>query len=195
MAVITISRQSGSGGDEVAQRVAARLGYRLVERELINQAAVRAGAPEVALAMIDELNLFGLSLTAEDCQAYLAAVKTVMEELAAAGNVVILGRAGQVILAGEPQSLHVLILAPAELCAGRLAQQSNIPLRAALARIRAADRHRRIYLKRFYDLQWEDPSQYDLVINMARITPETAADLICRAVEHRFPNPTANSPR
>ena len=188
MAVITISRQSGSGGEEVARQVAGWLGYRLVERELINQAAVRAGAPEVALAMIDELNLFGLSLTGEECQAYLAAVKTVMLELAAAGNVVILGRAGQVILAGDPQTLHVLILAPVELRTGRVAAQRAISGRAALAQIKAADRHRRIYLKRFYDIQWDNPEQYDLVINTARITSEAAAELICRTVEQCFPN-------
>ena len=189
MAVITISRQSGSGGEEVARQIAGRLGYRLVERELINQAALRAGAPEVALAMIDELNLFGLSLTGEDCRAYLAAVKTVMEELAAAGNVVIVGRAGQVILADEPQSLHILILAPIELRAEHLARQCDISAKAALERVKSSDRHRRIYLRRFYDIRWDDPSQYDLVLNMTRITPESAVDLICQAIAQRFPNP------
>jgi cytidylate kinase len=186
MPVMTISRQLGSGGDEVARQVADRLGCRLVEREVINRAALRAGAPEVALAMIDELHLFGLSPSGEDCQAYIDAVKSVMEELAAQGNVVIVGRAGQVILAGRPDVMHVSMIAPVEMRAGRLAQQHHIQLQATLAQVKASDRYRRSFLKRFYNVRWDDPEWYDLVINMSRFSLAEAANLVCQAVEQRF---------
>ena len=76
----------GSLGDPIARQVAeVRLGYRLVWREVINQAALRAGVPEVALATIDELGLLGVKPTAEAQAAYLEAMQQMMEELAKAG--------------------------------------------------------------------------------------------------------------
>jgi hypothetical protein len=60
MAVITISRQMGSLGREISEEIARSLNYRVVWREVINEAAKRAGAPDVALATIDELDLLGI---------------------------------------------------------------------------------------------------------------------------------------
>ena len=88
MAVITISRQLGSLGFEIGNLVSDRLGYRIVWRELINEAAQRAGAPDVALAVIDELGLLGVKPSARSSQAYLEAVRVVVLELASKGNVV-----------------------------------------------------------------------------------------------------------
>lgn len=178
MNVVTISRQLGSQGFEVAQLLAAELGYRLVWRELINQAAIRAGAPEVALAMIDELNLLGICPPPERCQAYIEAVERVIHELAEEGRVVIVGRGGQVILRGHPDTLHVRIIAPLDVRVERLAASKSISPRAALAQIKASDRTRRLYFQKFYQVDWEDPSLYDLIINTARIAPASAVGLI-----------------
>src|SRR5512146_879462 len=131
MAVITISRQYGSLGNIVANALGQRLGYRVVMRELINQAASAAGAPEVALAVIDELGLLGLSPSEEDYQAYIHAVKYVMQGLADEGNVIIVGRGGQVVLAGRPDVLHVRTVAPVEVRAARLMERHHISLAAA----------------------------------------------------------------
>ena len=189
MAVITISRQLGSLGSAVAQQVAARLGYRIAEREAINQAALRIGAPEVALAMIDELNLLGLCPSEEACQAYIQALNTVVKELAEGGNVVIVGRAGQIILADYPGSLHLRLVAPLEMRVARISRRQNISLQAARAQVSASDRYRRRFLKRFYNHNLDDPDQYDLVINTARLTLQDAVDLICQTVQHRIPDP------
>ena len=182
MAAITISRQMGSLGRDVARVVAARLGYRMVWREVINQAALQAGMPEVALATIDELGLLGLRPSSQARRAYHDAVRRVIEALAATGNVVIVGRAGQVILRDRPDVLHVKVMAPASLRAGRVARTQNIPLAAAQAQVQASDRARRNYLRRYYQARWDDPELYDLIINTARLTPESAADLVCRAL-------------
>jgi len=182
MAVITISRQWGSLGTIVANAVADRLGYRLVMRQLINQAALRAGAPQVALAVIDELHLLGVAPTAEEYQAYIQAMHAVIEELAAQGNVVIVGRGGQAVLHERPGVLHVRMIAPLELRVERLADRHHISLAAARAQVRASDRERRSYLKRFYNANVDDPALYDLVINTAHLGAETACDLVCRAV-------------
>jgi cytidylate kinase len=181
MSAITISREFGSLGCEAAHKAAERLGFRLVQRELINQAAIRAGTPEVALAAIDELGLLRLTPSPRANQAYLVAVRQVIEVLAAEGNVVIIGRAGQALLKGRPDILHVRIVAPVELRAQRVSERFNVSIEAALAQVEASDRSRSRYVKRFYHIRWDDPMHYDLVINTAKLTSEAAALLITQA--------------
>lgn len=181
MAVVTLSRQMGSRGFEIGNLVADCLGYRVVWRELINEAAQRAGTPDVALAVIDELGLLGMAPTAKKSAAYLQAVSAVVLELAGQGNVVLIGRAGQRILANYPGAVHVRLIAPLDLRVQRVAQEQNIPVEAARAQIAASDQHRRQYLKRYYHVDWEDPSLYDLVINTGRISSEAACEIICLA--------------
>ena len=125
MAVITLSREMGSRGDDIARRVAERLRLRLVGRELITRAAKEAGAPEVALAEIDELGLLGVKPNAAALRLYREKVAAVIHELAAEGDVLVVGRAGQVILADQPGVLRVRVTAPHEM---RLAQvQARLP--------------------------------------------------------------------
>jgi cytidylate kinase len=189
MAVVTISRLLGSLGYETAEMLAMRTGYRLVGRELINQAAKRAGAPDVALAMIDELNLLGLKPAPEDMQSYLTAVKTVMEELAAVGDVVIVGRAGQIILAHWPGVLHLRMIAPLAVRVQRLAQRQGITPAAARAQAETSDRYHKKYFKHFYHSNWDAPEHYDLVINTAKLTAANATDLVCILLGKCAPRP------
>ncbi len=182
ISVITISRQRGSLGSEVGKIVAEKLGYRLVWRELINQAALRAGAPEAALAAIDDLGLLGISPSAQQQENYLLAVRQVVDELAKEGRVVIVGRAGQVILKDHPLTLHVRVIAPLDVRLARIVAERNISHKAALAQIEASDRARKSYLSRFYQINWEDPDLYDLIINTARLDCQAAAEVICQAV-------------
>jgi cytidylate kinase len=181
MATITLSRQMGSLGSQVAQQTADMLGYRWVWHDLINQAAQRAGAPEMALAVIDELRLLGVCPSPQACQAYRIAVEQIMEELAAEGNVVIQGRAGQIILKDRADTLHVRIVAPKTLRVERIAKKLDITREQALAQVEASDRYRANYLRRFYKARWDDPSLYHLVLNTAYLTPQQAAAIVCQA--------------
>lgn len=184
---ITISRQLGSLGDEVAQAVAERLQYRVVSRELINQAAIRCGAPEMALATIDDLGLLSIRPSAKARRAFLETIDKVVKELYEEGGVVIVGRAGQMILRGQPNVLHVKVIAPSALRAERIASQRGIPLDAAHAQITASDNFRKAYLRRYYHARWDDPELYDLIVNTARLLPEKAADIICRTLSQCLP--------
>jgi cytidylate kinase len=183
MTTITISRQLGSYGDEVAQALAARLGYRVVCRDLINQAALRAGAPELALATIDDLGLLGIRPDKKARRAYKQALDEIMHEMANEGETIIVGRAGQVILAERQDVLHIKVMAPRKLRARRIAQQEQIPFKSALARVKASDRSRKQFLKRNYKARWDDPALYDLVVNTTRLNPDQAAGLIFRALD------------
>jgi CMP/dCMP kinase len=189
MGTITISREIGSLGCQVAQAAARRLGYQVVWREVINQAAMRAGAPEMALAVIDDLGLLGLHPEPQAQQAYLRAIAQVMTELADAGDIVIIGRAGQVILGRREDVFHVRVMAPVETRAARLAASRGISIPAAQAQVAASDRSRSLYLRHNYAARWDDPDLYDLMLNTARVSVEDAGDLIARASSLRFSSP------
>ena len=183
MAVITISRQLGSLGSRIAHQVAEHLAFCVVWREAINRAARQAGAPEMALAEIDELGLLELTPTPEEQHAYHQALEQVMDDLADRGSCVIIGRAGQVLLRDRRDAFHVKIMASAELRARRVAQVRSIPIEAARAQIETSDRSRRAYLECCFGERWDDPELYDLIINTSRLSPETAAIIICQAFE------------
>ncbi len=183
MAVITISRQMGSLGCQVADEIARCLSYRVFWREVINEAAIRAGVPEVALATIDELDLLGLRPSPDARKAYHAAVHEIMMELTREGNVVIVGRAGQVILRGKPDVLHVRVYAPLELRIARITRKYNVSPEAARAQALASDKARTLYLKRYYQARWDDPDLYDVMINTEHLGAEEAALVICKALE------------
>ncbi len=185
MAVITISRQMGSLGRQVAEEVARCLNYRVVWRDVINEAASRAGVPEVALATIDELDLIGLRPSAEARKAYHNAVHQIMAELADSGNVVIVGRAGQVILRGRPGVLHVRVYAPLDLRVERIAERHNVSLETARTQVLTSDQSRTRYLKKYYQSRWDDPDLYDLMINTEHLDAQNTAWVICKALQQR----------
>jgi CMP/dCMP kinase len=182
MTVITISRQMGSLGSEIASLAAVQLGYRLVWRELINQAARRSGTPEAALAVIDELNLLGITPSRQDSAAYKLAVEQIMLELLAEDRVVILGRAGQVILHNRTNVLHIRVIAPMDQRIARIAERRGVDLQSARAQVEASDHNRASYMRRFYKVRWEDPALYHLTINTGLLPAESAVQIIARAV-------------
>lgn len=181
MPVITLSRELGSRGDDVALVVAEQLALRLIGRDLINQAARQAGAPEIALAEIDELGLLGLRPDQAAWQLYRTTVEQVIRREAAAGNVLLVGRGSQVVLAGQPGVLHVRIIAPLAARVACVQERCRITPEAAAARIAASDRARTAYLRRHYGARLDDPQWYDLIINMARLQVADAAALVCTA--------------
>ena len=181
MPIITLSREMGSRGDDIALAVAERLGLRLVGREMINRAARAAGAPEVALAEIDELGLLGVKPSSIALRLYHEKVTAVIEELAAEKNVLLVGRGGQMALAGRPGVLHVRVIAPHARRVATVQARCGISVAAAAARIAASDRARAGYLHRDYGVKWDDPALYDLVLNMAQMDVAVAADVVCLA--------------
>jgi len=183
VAVITVSRQMGSLGREIAHQVAEDLGYKVVWREVINQAALRANVPEVALATIDELDLFGIRPSTESRSVYHQAVQEIMNELYKDGNVVIIGRAGQAILRGREYVLHIRIYAPFELRVLRTVERFQISVEAAHTQVEASDAARIRYLKKYYQIRWDDPDLYDLMINTAHLSVSAASALICNGLK------------
>lgn len=194
MTVITLSRQLGSLGDPIALAVADRLHLRLVGRELINRAAGKAGAPEVALAEIDELGLLDVHPSPEALRLYRAKVWEVIRELATEGNVLLVGRGSQVTLADWPETLHVRVIAPLEKRIREIETRCRVPAHVAMARIEASDRARAGYLWRQHKAQLNDPELYDLILNMGRMDTQTAIELICHTAERMAPHRRETAP-
>jgi cytidylate kinase len=194
MTVITFSREIGSGGDDVATLVAERLGLRRVGREIINRAAQDAGAGEAALAEIDELGLLGVKPSPAARKQYCEQVRMVIEEQARQGDVLLVGRGGQVVLSAWRDVLHVRITAPREMRCAAVEVRCKVSPEVAAARVDASDRARAAFHKRNYGVRWDDPALYDLVVNMARLSVPMVVDTICAAARAQISGRRAFAP-
>jgi cytidylate kinase len=134
------------------------------------------------LAAIDELGLLDLCPSPENCEAYRNAVAQIMHELAEEDNTVIVGRAGQVVLSGQPGTLHVQLIAPVTIRAERIAHKQHITMECALAQIETSDQYRINYMNGFYGVDWGNPDLYHIVINTGRMPPPQSASLIQQAL-------------
>jgi len=146
MAIVTISRQYGSGGDEIATRVCEMLGYRYFDKSLMAQAISEAGLPESEIVDFSEDNYIAVLDEAQS----IALVQAALQAVAKQGNVVIVGRGGQAVLKTRPGVLHVRIQAPLEARTQRISQQENSGLFAARETVVKHDQATADYLKRFY---------------------------------------------
>jgi cytidylate kinase len=187
--IVTVSRQMGSLGRMVAEEAARLLNCRLVWREVINQAALRAGVPEVALATIDDVGFLGLRPRRADMLAYHRAVRQVMFELVREGNVVIVGRAGQVILREEPAAVHVRVIAPSAVRIERTAKEKVLSIEQAAGLVERSDLSRRNYLRKFYHAEVDDPCLYDLILNTEHLDVLSAAEVVCALARSHVSSP------
>lgn len=207
MNAITISRQYGSGGGEVAARLAQRLQWQLIDHEIVAQVARELGMPEEEAEVHDEHTesfisrvLGSMQLASPELlanapivplspgtqeQIYHEALCRVVETAANTGNAVIVGRAGQVILAKRRDTLHVRIVAPFEQRVRYVMQREGLDEANARARIQQKDRDRTRYLQAQYHRDVNDPVLYDLVLNSGVIDLASLVDLIALALERK----------
>ncbi|HEX2267314.1 MAG TPA: cytidylate kinase-like family protein, partial [Actinomycetota bacterium] len=170
MAVVTVSRQYGAGGFRVARGLAGALGFRLVDREIVEEAAKRIGwDPEAAKsrderapALVEEVGmalagagpsvgggppLFVPSPSMDD-RSLVRATGAVITSLADAGDYVILGRGGQAVLRDHPAACHISLVGDLRDRARRVIQWQQVDEREALARCERVDADRAGYVRR-----------------------------------------------
>lgn len=201
---VTISREYGSGGGEVARRLAARLGWQLVDHEVVAEVARDLGMSLDEAAEHDEqVESFATRLLTSlqaiepnvlvstplahphDAPAYHAAVCRVVKAAAAQGSVVIVGRAGQRVLAEQRDVLHVRIVAPFEQRVRYVAAREGLSADDARARIQQKERDRARYLHTFYAMRADDPHLYDLTVNTGVLGLDHVVALITLAMEQK----------
>jgi cytidylate kinase len=202
--VICISHATGSGGDEVGRLVADRLGFRHVDEEIIATAAARGGVSpaDVAdeerrkslaariLGTISEGGAGAMALGGaipyplEDerpSSEIRALIREAIEQTAARGDVVITAHAASHALDYGPRVFRVLVTASPDTRAKRVSERAGIDVGKAKRVVSNADAARREYLKRFYDVDHELPTHYDLVLNTDTLSVEDAAELIAHS--------------
>jgi cytidylate kinase len=217
MPVITISRQYGSGGDAIGKRVCETLGYSYFDKNLMAQVASEEGIsesdivdfPEDTYKMRGFLDrLLGRKRSAADAWTSGAAqralpvealdeahsVNLIKETIIGAhkhDNVVIVGRGGQAILREQPGVLHVRIIAPLGARVLRVQSTENVSLDEATTRVNHRDEAAAAYLERFYDIDWDNPLLYHLIINTGKWETENAVQIILNALAHLRMVPTS----
>lgn len=200
--VVTISRQVGAAGEEVANAAATSLGFRYIDYQVIQRAAQEAGvSPETlseaehtpslmtrileslarspsmpVAAWTDPLPLAASPLyTSMDFRKFL---EQVMHEMAEQGNCVIVGHAAQVILRNRLDTVRVLVTGSREFRARRIMAGMSVDEKTALKTVERTDNERLDYFRRFYETGWLSPCTYDLCINTDHLNPVQSAQVI-----------------
>jgi cytidylate kinase len=188
--MVQASQRCGVPVGTVAEHDERRAGLRerlshLVRTVLERSAASGADPLTGATGLEAVLSRTYADMAAEEPQLsdslYLETMTGIIRELAARGEVIILGRGSQMLLADMPRALHVLCVAPRKLRAGRLAERDEIGMEEAMRRVHESDRARCAFYKKFWRVEVEDPKLYDLTIDTSRLSYEIATDLVAAA--------------
>jgi peroxiredoxin/cytidylate kinase len=203
--VITISRQIGSGGNEIAQHVSQMLGWSYVDKALMVDVGRSLGYHEEDIvdfcedtyrvqSFVDKLMLrkkpakssFDIKGNAQirkalDEEQCLSTIQSVINNLACREKTVIVGRGGQAILKHKVSVLNVRVIAPTAVRVQRIMESEGLTQEDALKIVEENDKAASEYLQRFYNIDWDDPANYDMVLNTAKLDVSTAALMIASA--------------
>ena len=200
---VCISHAAGAGGEEVGRLVAERLGFLYVDEEIVARAAARGGVQAAEVASAERRKSIaarvleaiaqggdawaiggsvppgaGEELSSDDIRVL---IRETIEQTAARGNAVIVAHAASHAVRPGPTILRVLVTASPETRSKRVAGAEGLDQARAARAVKDSDAGRADYLKRFYDVGEELPTQYDLVFNTDTLSVERAAELISRA--------------
>jgi cytidylate kinase len=206
MPVITVSRMYGSGGSELAERVATALGWTLFDNALIDAIAERSGLTRAEVTAQDERVpslverlATTLSLGSPEIlppvpagpmetpeERIVAVTKRVIEEAVQLGPAVFVGRGAQSLLAERADALHVFCYAPRAALRAYVMEKFGVDAHEADRRVADQNRQREQYVKRHWGRSWLAHENYHLCVNTGWLGIDGAADLVLAAVEQRF---------
>jgi cytidylate kinase len=180
MAIITISRQSGSLGNQIAQGLAEETGFTLLTKEMIATMLQESGFSEkTGLDMMSQekkpslLASFGL-----DRGKLLCYIKKMLYTFARQDNVIILGMGGQTLFDDFPSALRIRFIAPLPIRIQRLQERLACDEQHARHMIHDSDHARTGFNRYFFHIEWEAADLYDLIINTKNVTLKDAIRLI-----------------
>lgn len=198
--IITIEREYGSGGGEIAQRVAERLEWKLWDQRLTEEIARLANCPKTVVQEREEKNdplyyrLFksflrgsyegsinAPKLNLVDSETILRTTKRVVEHAAEKGKCVIVGRGSQQFLKNRQDTLRMFLYAPREDKVRRLLSRGKNE-RDAEELVDTVDRERADFIQKFFNVDWPDRTVYHAMLNTA-IGDECVANMILTLVE------------
>ena len=182
MSVITISRGSYTRGKEVAEKVAKELGYECLSRDAILEASKEFNVPEIKLirAIHDAPSI--LDRIGYKKEKYIAFVRSALLRHFRNDNVVYCGLAGHFFVRDIPHVLKVRIIADLEERVKNEAEREGISRKQALEIIKQDDEERRKWSLHLYGIDTSDPSLYDMVIHVGKLSTDDASYIICKTV-------------
>lgn len=183
--VITISRQYGAGTSEIARMLSNRLGFRVIEEELLSMTAQRSGLDVAKIERVYEQrpSFQDLRVYKEQSEKYITAVDETLTELARQGNVIIVGRGANLALLTHRNVFNLRLVADFAVRVKRVMEREKISEADVRRRITEADYAREAYYRYLYNVMPDDPAIYDMVLNTSRMTLEEAAAMIIAAFE------------
>ncbi|OPZ73538.1 MAG: cytidylate kinase [bacterium ADurb.Bin478] len=200
--IITIARQVGSGGREIGEKIAARLGLSFYDRELIQIAAQKSGLGKEFFEQADEekgrslfsgiLSHYGTPAEDGTAGAYLSnealfqMQSNVIRELAAKASAVFIGRCADYVLKDFPHCLNFFISAAIEDRIQRIMRIQPLTEKKARELIEKTDKKRAAYYNYFTDKQWGAADSYHLCINSSVLGVEETTAFLCRFIEKKF---------
>ena len=194
MSIITISHEAFGDGRAIAERVAGILGYRCISREVLVEASKRYGIAEAKFfEILEEKPHHWWTQLLESRGVYRIVLQATICELAQEGDLVYHGRAGQEFFPGIRHVLNVFIDTPREFRIQQVKTRKGLSEEAANEYLEELDRIRARRMKELFNIDWRDPARYDLVLNTARMSVETAARFIAEVSQKEEYRPTAES--
>jgi cytidylate kinase len=206
MPLITVSRQFGSGGSEVAERVARALDWQLYDNAVVDEVARRLGmSPEevsareervpslperiasaMALGMPEVMPTVADLAMQPSEERIVEMTKRVIEDAVQAGPAVLVGRGAQCMLAARADALHVFCYAPTEALASYAVTNLGIAREDAARVVAERNHHREQYVKQHWKRNWRDFANYHVCVNTAWLGLDGAAELIVQLARERF---------
>jgi cytidylate kinase len=191
--LITVSRQRGSRGSYIAEKLADRFGYTLLHRDLIDRICESSGYKRRIVESLDQRSRSRLeswfSAVIEgkyvDHSDYTRRLGEVIYSIAELGGVVVVGRGANLIV-GPKRGFHVRVVAPVDVRRRNLVAFQNLSESEADAEIEAKDRERAEFVKKQLSQNIDSPLLYDLVVNSSHMTVETATGIIATAALEKF---------
>jgi cytidylate kinase len=193
MSIVTISRGLFSSGQALAERVAERLGYRSMSRELLLEAATRYEIPEAKLTELMETSPEATPIKPEQLRLYRVVMQAAMCEVVQGGKIVYHGHGGQEFLPGIAHVLKVRLLAPLSYRVARVREQRHMDQASAYLYLTKVDDIRARRVREFFGVDWQDPRRYDLLLNLALTSLDEAGQKVAEWAKRPEFQPTPAS--
>jgi cytidylate kinase/CBS domain-containing protein len=185
MPIITISRGTLSGGEMLARSLHERLGFKLLSREVIIEAARKYGVSEEKLVKEMQTPARLWTRLTSQKQRYVLAVQATLAELVEDGNAIYYGLAGQFLLQGLSRVLNVRLIAPMASRVRVAMSEHGLSHEDAFRFLQTVDEQRARWVRQLYSADWNDPILYDIVVNLAHMTLESATEMVVDLVRRK----------
>ena len=185
MAIITISRGSYSSGKNLAESLARCLNYQCVDRDtLIERASNHGSSPNDLLAAFESPPTTQHYTVNHRKYTYLAFMQAAIAEELKSGNAVYHGLVGHLLLPASLAVLRIRVIAPMEYRIRIVQELNKCDRMQAISHIKKSDEHRRKWTRYIYEIDWEDPTLYDIVLNLEQIGVDQACRFIAELIKN-----------